>query len=516
MVLIVAPYLYAYWQNGSDHFFGGFLLNPIDGNSYLAKMYQGWLGNWLSHLPYTSQPGDGAYLFMFYLALGHIARVSGFSLQLTYHIARIIGSFALLVAIWSFYRKVLPTQRSQRLAFGLALFGSGLGWLAAVFGAFTADLWVAEGYPFLSAYANPHFPLGMAIMIWILSPGSFIQVDSQGKSGFRAVFLLFALSLILSIILPFGVVVAGTVLAGMALWESWKGLINLKKTSWTASQVFRILCISEASQKLFWLCLGGLPVFLYEGWIIRSDPIFAIWNSQNLTVSPPLWDLFASFTPVLLLGLLGGWIIFRDRYPDTRTLVVWSSLGLLLIYLPLGLQRRFILGYLIPLAGLAGIGLDFIFRNKRRLGLVVLIVFIILAFPTNLMIILGGVQAVNSGNPSIYLTQNERNALAWIEANTTPNSLILASPQMGLFIPAYTGRRVLYGHPFETINADKMEIMVLLLLKGNVDEADLSTLNNIDYLFFGPRERELVDFPNQQNMKVVFSSGGTRVYKYID
>ena len=46
VALISASYLWAYQSSGNEYEFGGFLLNPIDGNSYLAKMYQGWLGNW--------------------------------------------------------------------------------------------------------------------------------------------------------------------------------------------------------------------------------------------------------------------------------------------------------------------------------------------------------------------------------------------------------------------------------------------------------------------------------------
>ena len=42
--------------------------------------------------------------------------------------------------------------------------------------------------------------------------------------------------------------------------------------------------------------------------------------------------------------------------------------------------------------------------------------------------------------------------------------LILSSPEMGLFIPAQTGRRVLYGHPFETVNADAEKDLVLVFL----------------------------------------------------
>ena len=61
-----------------------------------------------------------------------------------------------------------------------------------------------------------------------------------------------------------------------------------------------------------------------------------------------------------------------------------------------------------------------------------------------------------------------------------------------------------------------MESMVLLLLQGKASEEELSAINDIDYLFFGPRERELVDFPNQQNVKILFSSHGTRIFQFID
>ena len=62
---------------GDTHVFGGFLLNPLDGNSYLAKMQQGASGSWRFTLPFTPEPGEGAYLFLFYLALGHLCRLTG-------------------------------------------------------------------------------------------------------------------------------------------------------------------------------------------------------------------------------------------------------------------------------------------------------------------------------------------------------------------------------------------------------------------------------------------------------
>lgn len=62
--------------------------------------------------------------------------------------------------------------------------------------------------------------------------------------------------------------------------------------------------------------------------------------------------------------------------------------------------------------------------------------------------------------PAIFLEKSESQALVWISANTPKDSIILASPDMGLFIPADTGRKVLYGHPFETVNAEQEKAKV--------------------------------------------------------
>ena len=56
------PYLWAWAAAGEAHVFGGLLFNPIDGNTYLAKAYQGFEGDWRFRLPYTAEPGGGAYI----------------------------------------------------------------------------------------------------------------------------------------------------------------------------------------------------------------------------------------------------------------------------------------------------------------------------------------------------------------------------------------------------------------------------------------------------------------------
>jgi len=100
-----------------------------------------------------------------------------------------------------------------------------------------------------------------------------------------------------------------------------------------------------------------------------------------------------------------------------------------------------------------------------------MVLVVLLVLPTNLMVILGGIQAVENKVESIFLTADEFQGLMWIESNTESDSVILASPDMGLFIPAYTGRRVWYGHPFETPHAERVEAALVERVGTDVRES---------------------------------------------
>src|SRR5512146_1222434 len=103
IVIQSLPYFFAATTGGSEHIFSGFLINPIDGNSYLAKMQEGWAGSWKFTLLYSPQGGSGAYLFLFYLFLGHVARIFSLPLIWVFHAARIISSAAMMAALAQFF-----------------------------------------------------------------------------------------------------------------------------------------------------------------------------------------------------------------------------------------------------------------------------------------------------------------------------------------------------------------------------------------------------------------------------
>ncbi len=238
------------------------------------------------------------------------------------------------------------------------------------------------------------------------------------------------------------------------------------------------------------LLLGGAPVVGYAVMAVRLDPLLAAWNAQNLTPAPPVWDLLLAFSPALWLACLGLLQAWRRKEIQIQLVVVWAALALVMVYLPFGLQRRFLVGLAIPLVALAGFGLEWIENRIDGRVRPVQIAVLALTLPTLLLVLLAGQFGALAHNPLLYLTQGEAQALSWVETNTPAEALILAAPQTGMFIPSHTGRRVLYGHPFETVNAKTEESAVTGFFSQAAANSQTATdfleTRHIDYVFYGP------------------------------
>ncbi|MBL8046760.1 MAG: hypothetical protein JNL09_09475, partial [Anaerolineales bacterium] len=152
LLVLTIPYLIAY-ATPAPYVFGGILFNIEDGYSYLAKIRQGWRGEWLFTLPYTAEPGPGIFVYGYYLFLGHVARILGMSVDVMYHAARLVSGLALLLTAYRMVAHFLEQPATRFLTWLFFVLSSGLGWLAAfVFPSEVPpyDLWVTESIPFLT------------------------------------------------------------------------------------------------------------------------------------------------------------------------------------------------------------------------------------------------------------------------------------------------------------------------------------------------------------------------------
>jgi hypothetical protein len=492
--LITIPYLFAQFSGGEQSVFGGFLLNPQDGNSYLAKMMEGWNGSWQFTLPYTAEKGNGAFLFLFYLSLGQLSRLTGISLILMYHIARLAGAVLLVfsvrdLAMWIFEKN----QKDASAALQLSLFGSGLGWLLVGFGVITSDLWVAETYPFLSSFATPHFCFGMVLLLQLFL--NFSQPVVPTRLAKLALY-----GLLLAILMPFGIVVAGAVGLVWIAWE-WFKTRQLHWANFVAAFI-----------------LGG-PCLIYQYWAIQSDPLLSAWNAQNLTPSPPVWDLLMALAPAVFFAAWGVWKLFRrsDQTQGMRLMVVWCVTGLAMIYFPFGLQRRFMFDYYLPIAFTAVAGLQEIPRVSTKLRKRIFAFLLTASVVTNLVVIMLAVFGVISRSPLIYLNKDEVNAFDFIRTRLPSDTIILCSPDTGNFIPAWTGRRVLYGHPFETVRAEENKQLVTNVFNGQIlstQAIDLLRQRNVRYVFVGPRERAIGTPDFIASLKQIYQNGTVQIYSW--
>jgi hypothetical protein len=500
LAAITLPYYYANRAAGAEFVFGGFLHNPLDGNSYLAKMYEGWRGDWQFTLPYTADKSQGAFIFIFYIFLGHFARWVGLSLTMMFHVSRLVGGIVLLTVIYRYIRSLNLEEHTTWFVYLLAISGAGLGYLVVPFGLFTSDFWVSEAFPFLSMYANPHFTIGLALMLSLfIIPRKAISLSFLIWSGLSA--------FLLAIIAPFGVVIVIVIWVGYFALEILKNPVNWKLLR--TQDDFRAI-----SGRMLVIILLGVPVLLYDIWVSYTDPILAGWNTQNLTPSPPLWDFLISLSPAMFFTIPGAIFALRKRRNEGRLIIIWLLMGMILIYFPLGLQRRFIMGFFIPLVALVGYWLDGIIDRIGRRVNVMAFMILLFSLPTNLMILVAVGHGVQVHDPLLYLTKDENSTLEWIKNNTPMDSVILASPETGLFIPAHTGRRVVYGHPFETINASTSKNDVIQFFNKN-GSADPDFLNRygVDYIFYGPREVKLGNISGNYNL--VYSNNEVKIYQVI-
>lgn len=481
LVLITVPFVWAYAVAGTDAQFMGVLVQPIDGASYQAKMRQGLEGGWLFRLPYTPEPHQGVFLFTFYLAMGHLAATLNLPTITIFHAARLVGAMLMFVSIYRFVADWTSSVEQRRLSWSLAVLGAGFGWIALLFEHATPDLLtVPEAFPLQAAYANAHFPWALAaamVLAHVLVTKCLLEDDVYPGLNLESIGLAAATVLLVSTS-PFVLVPIGVGFAAMVGWLAWR------------QRTF-------PRRELAWglvVLVFGMPFVLYNAYAISSrNPVIQIWMSQNITPSPPVWDYLIAFGPLLILAVAGIAPLRRVFQPGDVFLLGWLVSGALLLYAPIGLQRRFTMGLIIPLSIYAARGLWRVIIPRlaeRRRGLAVALTFA--AFmPTTVIAIVAPMMvsvSLSQGNGGEYfIARSEEEALLWLEENA-PGAVVLASPGVSHYLPVF-GARPVYGHPYETLNAEAREEAVFEFFSGE----DCSVLRDepVDYIWVGPREREL-------------------------
>jgi hypothetical protein len=495
------PYFVAWLATPPGYQFNGILVNPYDGNSYLAKMRQGWAGAWQFHLTYTPEAHPGAYIFLFYLALGHVARLAGLPLILVYHLARALGGIALLLTIYAFLARLTPDMRERRLGFWLAGASAGLGWLGVAVGLFPIDLWVPEAFAFFSLLSNAHFPLAIALMLVILAR---VVWPAGGVWRWLAPGLA---ALALALIQPFALLPLS---ATLILWLPVRGWLD---RDWPRSHA-----LPAVAAVLF-----SAPILLYDYWAYTTNPALAAWSSQNVTPAPRVLDLVLGYGTVGLFAIAGAVVVARRRRQAELALVAWSAGAPVLAYFPFALQRRFLTGLGLPLAMLAALGVTRWLGPKLSAGRQRLVSAALVAISctgTFFLLALLVMGALNRSGSSLsgrlYLSADEAAGMDWL-LEKAPDQVVLAAAPTGMFLPGRAGVRVVAGHPFETIQAEAKQAQAESFFRGTPQPGQCQRIceeHSVRYVFVGPAEKALGGGSVcLQGHTLVFQQGDVAIYR---
>jgi hypothetical protein len=471
LALVTAvPYLYAYAVQPHGQVFMGFFYLGDDANTYLAKMRQGWEGSWSWDNRYTTEQSPAAYLFMFWLVLGHLAALLHLPLILVFHLARVAAAFALMAAAWAFITHFIEDRSAQLFAFFFCAIGLGMGYVIqalghpVVFGnpTDTLDWRMPELTAFYSVLALPHFAWsGVFAAFGVVLTLKAVQRGSLGLAVLAGAAWLGQASIHPQMPILMG---GATAVALVLRPPSRRGLL-------AAVVAFAI----------------PAPYILYCYFAFIGNPEVQRWTFHSKNALPPEgFSLFFAIAPQLLLALTGLPIVLRRRSREDVFLVAWLVLLAAILYLPNpagDLRRRFLDGLYLPLVVLAAIGMyETILPRLRSARAHALIPFSYVAFAAVGSAFLVLAPLLVAGQPQYSVSQAEYDGLNWLGGQ--PAGRVLSMPGVGLYVPAYSPDTVYVGHYDETFDYVNKTQTALDLLTGKADIAQFDTANRIRYVIW--------------------------------
>jgi hypothetical protein len=504
-----APLIWFAVQGTGEFQFMGTLMNPSDGGTYLSKMQIGFNGGWLVTFQHTPELHNGALIQVIYPFLGHLSRLTGIPIQVMFHVARLGATLFMYIALYQFGAAVWSKVRARRLFFLTVSMGAGFGLFLQPFLQRTdfPDLSLPEAFPFFSSLMNVHFPLTIALLavlgtmlIAALRPGA-----ESDKAADRALPFAALTGFGLALIYPQTLAPLGVALVVYVGFDTLKR----RRLSW---------------RLLVWLLaigLPALPLFIYYLLVVSTNPAIATWNQQNQTLAPPLPIYLLGFGIPLILALPGIWRALRRFEADgDRLMLLWLLMMMIATFLPTNIQRRFSAGIMIPIAYFATRAVEDVwlrYVSRRRRNLAFAIAFAIM--PISLAFVLSAPVIGFTINPqsmaAVLLERDYLAAFTWLRPRIDNTDVVLASPTVSIWLPAYADGRVVYAHPYETLNAEARNAQVETWFSDRATPETCRALlqeYDVRYILVGPQERILGDSACIAGLTAIAEAGSVAIY----
>jgi hypothetical protein len=267
--------------------------------------------------------------------------------------------------------------------------------------------------------------------------------------------------------------------------------------------------------------LFALPPVVYSAWVFTANPAFRIWAAQNRILSPHPLHYLLGYVLLLIPAVWAGMHVIREGEERWLLPVAWLLAVPFLLYMPFNLQRRMIAVAQVPLALLAAVGLRTWINDKQKhVQRRVVIVYVAVAGLSNLLLVVGSIGPIRQQGLPIYRPDTEVEALKWLNAQASPDEIVLASFETGNAIPALTDLRVFAGHGPETLhNIEKRDMIRRFFAAETTDVWRRSLLAEfkLDYVFWGPLERAQGDWnpAAAPYLDSVYDEGGITILRVV-
>lgn len=502
---LLIPYVLGYLLARPGSAYTGLLVNVEDAN-YITIIQRGSEGAWMHSLRFTSEPDAPAFLYEFYLVWGHLARLLNVDATAMWHVARAVTSFITFVVTFGFGCTFLAGAFPRMVAYLLALFGAGFDWFAFPWESFDptsaipADLKMADAHLFSAALTFPHYLASITCLVILFWCALRLINESLARKKFSLLFLVGALANVgVILVYPFFVILSCAVLC---LYVSIL-MLRARKIFWRDGMIVAGLIVPV------------VPIALYYANALASSELLRVWTAQSQTLSPNPLHYLLTFAPYLILAMFA---LRRDGLGDNKRALLWAWLVVvaLLVYAPVGAQRRFLQGAQIPLAILATSGLFEVVLprlvqtrwfeklahrpNYSAAGLQKLLVTLLVL----LVSLSSGYQWLSAVLQNTMLQpypffrpRGEVEAMDWLRTHASADDVILSSYFTGSYLPYRSGARAYLGHVYETIHfREKGKQVDEFFAASTSDSAREQFLreNGIEYLFYGRAEKALGAF----------------------
>jgi hypothetical protein len=506
MVLLSSlPLLVGYLSETPQQHFAGTVVDVEDYSVHLAMMHYGQLGGWDYQFRFTTEPHTGAYVRTFYVVLGHLTAWTGLPVDFIFQIARVIFGLLACLAVYRLMTRIFPSVTQRRLALVLAVLGAGFGWFQAPLGLYPdphispVDMWLIDAYLYFSIAIFPHFSAVIAALAVALT-AFFDYVQHPQR---RDLILIALCALFVQIVNPIAFVLADCGMLGAFIFSCWQK----RRLDWRLAFALGLIAAIQ------------VPILLYSLILLVHDPAWAIYTRQNLTLSPPpLYYLFGFglFWPFVIVGAINA---FRKPELGTASALTWVVAAFTLSYLPMDIQRRFLLAITVPLTILAIPAiLDLSSWLHERLPLSKLTgSMLVVTLASMSAFFFAGAFSANMASRPSYLFEPAAliQGTDWLEKNGRPNEVVLASAPTAQLIARHTTLRFYFGQEFETLHYADKALQVESFYRGLQPQSWLDGLP-VTWVVFGPYEKKWAQsLPAWPELKVAYQNDQVTIYRVI-